>query len=77
MNVKSSLLHGLMKEYKNMQHPKGFVTIPSLFFRLNKSLYGLKQAPIAWYAKIDGFLLSQNFSRCKCDPSVYLNMING
>ena len=45
--------------------------------RLNKSLYGLKQAPWAWYAKIDGFLLSLSFVRCKSDTNVYLNLIHG
>ena len=45
--------------------------------RLYKSLYGLKQAPRAWYAKIDGFLLSLSFVRCKYDPNVYLKLIHG
>ena len=45
--------------------------------RLNKSLYGLKQAPRDWYAKIDGFMLSLKFSRCKYDPNVYLKFIHG
>ena len=44
--------------------------------RLKKSLYGLKQAPRAWYAKIDGFLLSLIFFRCKSDPNAYLKMIH-
>ena len=60
-----------------MQQPKGFVSNPSLVCRLNKSLYGLKQAPRAWYAKIDGFLLSLSFVRWKYDPNVYLNLIHG
>ena len=60
-----------------MQQPQGFSTNPSLVCRLNNSLYGLKQAPMAWYAKIDRFLLSLNFVRCKSDPNVYLNLVNG
>ena len=44
--------------------------------RLNKSLYGLKQAPSAWYAKIDGFLLSLSFVQCQSDPNVYLKLIH-
>ena len=40
-------------------------------------MYGLKQAPRAWYAKIDGFLLSLSFVRCKYDPNVYLKLIHG
>ena len=49
---------------------------PSLVCRLKKSLYGLKQAPRAWYAKIDGFLLSHNFVQCKFDLNVYLKLIH-
>eukprot|EP00253_Pinus_taeda_P023454 PITA_23454 len=44
----------------------------SLVCRLKKSLYGLKQAPRAWYTKMDSFLLSQNFEKCKSDPNVYM-----
>ena len=45
--------------------------------RLKKSLYGPKQAPRAWYAKIDGFMLSLIFVRCKSDRNVYLKLIHG
>jgi hypothetical protein len=44
----------------------------SLVCRLKKSLYGLKQALRAWYAKMDSYMLSQNFLRCKSDPNVYM-----
>jgi hypothetical protein len=44
----------------------------SLVCQLKKSLYGLKQAPRAWYAKMDSYLMSQNFGRCKSDPNVYM-----
>jgi hypothetical protein len=44
----------------------------SLVCRLKKSLYGLKQGLRAWYAKIDSYLLSQNFVHCKLDPNVYI-----
>ena len=60
-----------------MKQPQGFATNSSLVCRIKKSLYGLKQAPKAWYAKIDGFLLSLNFVRCKSDPNVYLKLIHG
>jgi hypothetical protein len=43
-----------------------------LVCRLKKSLYGLKQAPRAWYAKMDSYLLSQNFVRSNSDPNVYM-----
>ena len=36
-----------------------------------------KKAPKAWYANIDGFVLSWNFVRCMSDPNVYLKLIHG
>ena len=60
-----------------MQHTQGFVSNPYFVCRLKKSLYGFKQAPRAWYAKIDGFLMSLSFVRCKSDPNVYLKLIHG
>jgi hypothetical protein len=44
----------------------------SLVCRQKKSLYGLKQAPRAWYEKMDSYLLSQNFVRCKSNINVYM-----
>jgi hypothetical protein len=44
----------------------------SLVCRLKKSPYGLKQAPRAWYDKMDSYMLSQNFVRCKSNPNVYM-----
>jgi hypothetical protein len=35
-------------------------------------VHGLKQALRAWYDKMDSYLLSQNFVRCKSDPNVYM-----
>ena len=72
MDVKFAFLNGDLTEYIYMQKHKGFVFNPYLVCRLKKSLYGLKQAPRAWYAKIDGFLLSLNYYRCKSYPNVYL-----
>ena len=66
MDVKISFLHGDLKEEIYMKQPEGFVD-PSLVYRLRKSLYGLKQAPRAWYSKMDSFLISQKFERCKYD----------
>ena len=77
MDVKCAFLNGHLNEEICMQQPKGFVSNPSLVSRLNKSLYGHKQSPKAWYAKIDGFLLSLSFVRCKSDPNVYLKTIHG
>ena len=77
MDVKCAFLNGDIIEDIYVQQPKGFVSNPSLVCRLKKSLYGLKQAPMAWYAKIDGFLLSLIFVQCKYNTNVYLKLIHG
>ena len=64
MDVKSAFLHGDIHDDIYMNHPKGYITDPSLFCKLKKLLYGLKQAPRKWYSKMDAFLLSQNFRMC-------------
>ena len=72
MDVKSEFLHGEIPEEIYMQQPECFQEYLFLIFGLNKSLYGLKQSPRAWYAKMDNFLLSLSFERCKYDPNVFL-----
>ena len=72
MDVKSAFLHGDLHEEIYMKQPEGYITDPSLVCKLKKSLYGLKEAPREWYSKMDAFLLSQNFQRCRSYPNVYL-----
>eukprot|EP00253_Pinus_taeda_P028441 PITA_28441 len=76
MDVKSAFLHGDLHEEIYMEQPTGFIQIDSsLVCQLKKSLYGLKQAPRAWYAKMDSFLLENNFSRCHSDNVVYTKKV--
>ena len=77
MDVKSSFIPRYIKEEIYIYHLEGVFNSPYLVCRLNKSLYGIKKAPKGWYAKIDGFLLSQKFSRRNSDPNVYLKLIHG
>ena len=72
MDVKSAFLHGDLHEEIYMNDPEGYITDPSLVCKLKKSLYGLKQAPRERYSKMDAFLFSQNFQRCKSDTNVYI-----
>jgi hypothetical protein len=57
-----------------MEQPQGFIQNSSLVCKLKKSFYGLKQAPRAWYAKMDSYLLSHDFVRCKYDSNIYMLM---
>ena len=61
MDVMCAFLNGYLTKEIYMQHPQWFDSNPYFVCRLNKSLYGLKQAHKAWYAKINGFLLSLSF----------------
>jgi hypothetical protein len=72
MDVKNAFLHGDLSEEIYMEQPQGFMQDSYLVCRLKKSLYGLKQAPRALYTKMDSYLLSQKFVRCKSDPNVYM-----
>ena len=77
MDVKSAFMHGDIHEEIYMKHPKGYIMDPYLVCKLKKSLYRLKHAPREWYSKMDAFLLSQKFQRCKLDPNVYIKKYNG
>jgi hypothetical protein len=72
MDVKNEFLHGDLSEEIYIEQPQGFIQDSSLVCRLKKSFYGLKQAPRACYDKMDSYLLSQNFVRCKSDLNVYI-----
>jgi hypothetical protein len=72
MDVKNDFLHGDISEEIYMEKPQGFIHNSSLVCRLKKSLYGLKQEPRAWYEKMDSYLLSHDFVRCKSDCNVYM-----
>ena len=60
-----------------MRHPEGYIEDSSLVLKLRKSLCGLKQAPRACYAKMDTFLMSQKFEKCRSDCNVYMQQRKG
>jgi hypothetical protein len=44
--------------------------------RLKKDLYGLKQTSIAWYGRIDSFLISLGFTKGTADPNLYFKVVD-
>nr|GEZ29998.1 retrovirus-related Pol polyprotein from transposon TNT 1-94 [Tanacetum cinerariifolium] len=73
MDVKTTLLNGELKEKVYVSQPEGFVDQdnPSHVYKLKKALYRLKQAPRAWYDMLSSFLISQQFSKCVVDPTIF------
>lgn len=49
----------------------------NLVCRLKEALYGLKQAQRVWYAKLDKYLVHNNFHRCEYDPSMCVKFNKG
>ena len=79
MDVKTTFLHGSIKEEVYVEQPKGFEIYDrkSHVCRLKKALYGLKQAPRAWYERIDNYLMKLGFIRSESDSNLYFKVEDG
>ena len=77
MDVKSAFFHTELKEEIYMKQPEGYIEDSSLVYKLRKSLYGLKQAQRAQYSKMDAFLMSHKFERCRSNYNVYMQKKEG
>eukprot|EP00253_Pinus_taeda_P018993 PITA_18993 len=78
MDVKTTLLHGSLKEEVYVEQHEGFEVQNSQIHvcRLKKALYGLKQAPRTWYERIDKYLMKPGFTRSEADPNFYFKVEN-
>ncbi|GJV67571.1 retrovirus-related pol polyprotein from transposon TNT 1-94 [Tanacetum coccineum] len=74
MDVKTTFLHGTLKEDVYVCQPEGFIDFdhPSHVYKLKKALYGLKQAPRAWYDELSKFLLQNHFFKGTIDPTLFI-----
>nr|GEZ36146.1 copia protein [Tanacetum cinerariifolium] len=74
MDVKTTLLHGSLKEDVYVCQPEGFIDAdhPSHVYKLKKALYGLKQAPRAWYDELSTLLLQNHFFKGTIDPTLFI-----
>lgn len=74
MVVKTTFLHGELKEAVYMTQPEGFDNgDKNQVCLLLKSLYGLKQAPRQWNIRFDEFIKSIGYSQSRYDPCVYFS----
>nr|GFA42467.1 copia protein [Tanacetum cinerariifolium] len=78
MDMKTTFLHGTLKEGVYVCLPKGFIDAdhPSHVYKLKKALYGLKQAPRAWYDELSKFLLQNHFFKGIIDPTLFIRHFN-
>ncbi|GKF03859.1 gag-pol polyprotein [Tanacetum coccineum] len=74
MDVKTTFLHGMLKEDVYVCKPAVFIDAhhPSHVYKLKKALYGLKQAPRTWYNELSTFLLQNNFFKGTIDPMLFI-----
>ena len=79
MDVKTTLLNGVVKEEVYMEHALGFETHgrKTHVCKLKKELYGLKHALRTWYNRMDSFLMSQGFTKSKADSNLYYKVDEG
>nr|GEU87123.1 hypothetical protein [Tanacetum cinerariifolium] len=63
MNVKTTFLHGTLKEEVYVCQHEGFIDAdhPSHVYKLKKALYGLNQAPRDWYIQLFSDLMKSRF----------------
>jgi adenylylsulfate kinase-like enzyme len=72
MEVKTYFLNGEIKKAVYVEKPLGFKTHDreNHVRRLKKYLYGLKHAPIAWYGRIDSFMMNLGFTKRSSDHNL-------
>ena len=74
MDAKSKFLNGVLKEEVYVEQPFGYEIEGQehKVCKLQKSLCGLKQAPLAWYNRIDAYLVDNGFDNCDGEPTLYI-----
>jgi hypothetical protein len=77
MDVKTTFLHGDLKEKISMKQPEGYAVKGNkeLVCKMKKSLYRLKQSPRMWYQKFDTYMLGLGFTISKEDHCMYFKLI--
>lgn len=76
LDVKTAFLNGDLKETVFMALPDGLAIENSKnkVLRLKKAIYGLKQSSRSWYEKVDEFLSSLGYKKCRLEPCLYTKM---
>ena len=75
--MKSSFLHGDLKEQVFVDQPSGYVKKGNehKVYKLKKALYGLKQAPRSWYSHIESYFLKKGFHKCPYEHTLFTRFV--
>lgn len=76
LDVKTTFLHGTLKETTYMQQLEGSANDKNKICLLRKSLYRLKQSPKQWYKHFDEYMLHIGFTRSKFESCAYIKFEN-
>ena len=79
MDVKTTLLNGVVEEELYVEQPLVFETHDrkTHVCKLEKALYGLKHAPRTWYIRMYSFLMRQGVTKSKVDSNLYFKVEGG
>ena len=79
MDVKTTLLNGVVEEEVYIEKPEGFETFywESHVCRLRRALSNLKQAPRAKYTWIANYLTRLGFTRIEANANLYHILVEG
>jgi hypothetical protein len=70
LDIKTTFLHGILEEQKNMDIPMGLNS--QMICKIYKSLYGLKKSSMARYQQMGSYLISIGLIRNEVDSKVYM-----
>lgn len=78
MDVKTTILNGVVEEDICIDHPEGFVTFDreTHVYRLRRPLCGLKKEPCACYTSIDSYLSGISFTKSDTNANLYYIVID-
>lgn len=78
-DVKSSFLHGELKEDVFVEQPQGYEVAgkKGMVYKLHKALYGLKQAPRAWFSRIEAYFVKEGFVSSSSEQTLFIKQKGG
>ena len=79
LDVKSTFLHGELKEDVFVEQPQGYEIArkKNMVYKLQKALYGLKQAPRAWFSLIEAYIVKEGCVNSSSEQTLFIKQKGG